>query len=249
MLETKMTISENRSRWTEAGEERLMSGLAALGGRYTYEYAYGRKVMTVTYPRAARTEAERAVKRFLSDIFCRSVKRDYLVSRLKLPMLGENSREILLRTLIAFDRDRDAELVRRKLKLSSEISIDGFYRFRLSELDARWLEIARLTEENVALLYDEGALDLLLKFLLSAVEPRSETVSVSETERGYLLVEPGEPDRLLCRKELIPALVDIAPMEIVLENGITDRALGVRISSIFDVKGANNTLIFGENMR
>lgn len=247
MFEIRLTVSAANSAWT-AGDTELKQNIELAGGQAAISDVFGRHVIEITCGLREKAQVVKLIKEFLGEIYCLNLKRKYLLDRLRLPMLQNLSKEIFIRTLIAFDRERDAELVAESVRLEREFSIDGFYYFRLKELNDRWSEIAKLTEDNAALLYDESALNLLLKFLLSAVAPKSETVRILEKNGCYIMKASDAPlgERPLSSGELMLELVDIAPMEIVFENKITDGKLLLRLSNIFDVKDANNTLSFGE---
>ena len=247
MFEIRLTVSAANAGWT-AGDAELKQQIEKVGGRVEISDVFGRHAIGITCGLREKAQVVKLIKEFLGEIYCLDLKRKYLLDRLHLPMLQNLSKEILIRTLIVFDRERDAELVSESVRLESEFSIDGFYYFRLKELNERWSEIAKLTEDNVALLYDESALNLLLKFLLSAVAPKSETVRILEKNGRYIMKVSDAPlaGKSLSSGELMLELIDIAPMEIVFENKITDGKLLLRLSNIFDVKDANNTLSFGE---
>ena len=252
MFEIRLTVKAENAGWIQDKEEYIKSFVERAGGFFDCCNAFGSREMTLSCDNRKKESVVKEIKSLLSDVYCNELKRSYFLSRLRLPMLKGLSKEILIRTLIAFDRERDAELVESRIRLEKVFSVDGFYYFRLRELNDRWREIAELTEANVMLLYDESALNLLLKFLLSAVAPKYDTVRILQKAGGYLIKAsyvPVVPDKLLTAGELLLSLVDIAPMEIVLENKITDCSLLMKLSDIFDVKDANNTLSFCENLQ
>lgn len=252
MFEIRLTVKAENICWLKDKEENIKTSVERAGGAFDCGDSYGNREIVISCDNRNKETVVKGIKAFISDIYCNELKRAYFLKRLSLPMLKGLRKEILIRTLTAFDRERDAELVASLLRLEKQFSIDGFYYFRLRELNERWREIAELTEANLMLLYDESALNLLLKFLLSAVAPKSETVRILQKSGGYIIKASDVPikaDSILSAGELILNLVDIAPMEIVLENKITDCSLLMKLSEIFDVKDANNTLSFCENLQ
>ena len=252
MFEIKLTVKAENICWLKDKEDNIKTAVERAGGAFDCGDSYGNREIVISCDNRNKETVVKGIKAFISDIYCNELKRAYFLKRLRLPMLKGLRKEILIRTLTAFDRERDAELVANLLRLEKQFSIDGFYYFRLRELNERWREIAELTEANLMLLYDESALNLLLKFLLSAVAPKSETVRILQKSGGYIIKASDVPikaDNILSAGELILNLVDIAPMEIVLENKITDCSLLMKLSDIFDVKDANNTLSFCENLQ
>ena len=145
--------------------------------------------------------------------------------------------DILLHTLVAFDRERDELLIRAKLKESRGrvFSLDGFYNFRLGELKKRWRDLAAVARENAPLMYDEDSFNVVVRFLLSAVTPRTNDVSVGQSGDGYFLNEDGK-EKYLGGYELVCELVDVAPMSVSICGDIPDEEINDKIYGIFDVK-------------
>lgn len=251
MFKTKLTIANTRKHWMLGDERKLIAEIEKRGGEAYVFDEYGRHCVSIACKKSAKQEIVRTIKEFLVGTYTKSLKRQFLLSKINMPKSGTLSDEILIRTLIAFDRERDSVTVIEKLQIEEEFAIDGFFDFRLGELSERWCEIASLTNDNIILLYDENALNLLLRFLLSAVAPKSETVRILERSGKYIIKADGfpfAPERRLTAEELILELIDIAPMEIVFGNNIKDNKLKTKLNNIFDVKGVNNILCFGENI-
>lgn len=252
MFETILSVQDKYAYWLNNGAENLSSALKSSGATCESYDAYGKHCFYITCASDKKAASVKAIKSFLTELYCSKLKREYFTERLNFRHISAFSREIIMQTLVAFDRERDAEYVADCLQIENEFSADGFFDFRLQELKRRWGETVLLTEENMDLLHDDGALNLLLRFLLSAVAPQSETVRILERDGKYIIKPSYEPlcsDERFSDRELIMKLLEIAPMEIVFGNNISDRKLINRLSEIFDVKGVNNTITFGENQR
>ena len=159
--------------------------------------------------------------------------------------LGEFENEMLLRTLVAFDRERDELCIRSKLRagITKNFSLDGFFNFRLGELKKRWDNLKNVTRENAPLLTDPDTFNVVLRFLLSAVTPEANEAEVMRTGADeFLLRTDGEAKRLAGR-ELIYRLIDVAPMSVEVKGELGDEIYD-RIYGIFDVKSDETRAYF-----
>lgn len=166
------------------------------------------------------------------------IKRNLCIS---LPQLNY---ELLLHTLVAFDRENEHKLLNKLIKIEDGMALDGFFNFRLGELKNRWLEICNLTRNNGAYLYDDKTYNELLRFLISAVNPKINKLTVSEHDGKYTLT--GKLDNNVLNlnvkngAELMYYLIDLAPLELIIEGNISNRELSKRLIGIFDAKTLNS---------
>ena len=151
--------------------------------------------------------------------------------------------ELLLRTLVAFDRENEHKLLNKLVKIEDGMTIDGVFNFKMGELKERWLEICKLTKSNGAYLYDNATYNELLRFLISAVDPKINKLTVYETDGKYRLTGALKKGVLDLNAgdsmELMYYLIDLAPLELIIDGGITNRELSDRLIGIFDAKTAD----------
>lgn len=247
MHEINLTVTTKFYGWGDEAEIKLKQTVNKFSGEVEFSDGIDGRHADVRCD--SEETAVAALTDFLTDFYCVNAKRGYLADKIKLPMISDLSKDALIHTLIAFDRDRDEETVRDELSLSKSFSVDGFYNFRLRTIERRWNEIIGLTFENFALMYDENALDLLIRFLLSTVAPRFDTVSLCENN-GLYEIETSSGENIVAgdAKKLLTALIDIAPMEIILRGELPDSTLEKRIADMFEVKGERKCLSFSENI-
>ena len=183
------------------------------------------------------------VKSCLVETFGVMCKFDYIKRNLSVNLSTVNY-ELLLHTLVAFDRENEHKLLNRLLRVEDGMTLDGFFNFRLGELKRRWLEICDLTRTNGAYLYDDETYNELLRFLISAVNPKINKLTVRECNGNYRLtgsLKNSKLDLKICNSsELMYYLVDLAPLELVIDGRLTNRELSKRLIGIFDAKSLNS---------
>ncbi len=180
-----------------------------------------------------------ALKECFIEMYAVVVKFDYIKRNLSL-CLPEQRYEILLHTLVAFDRENEHKLLRKDLCVTDGMALDGYFEFKLGELKERWLEVCRLTKSNGAYLHDDDTFNELLRFLISAVDPKVNKLTVCETGGGYRLTGTLKNRILdLCADdgvELMYYLIDLAPLELVIDGRISNSEISERLIGIFDAK-------------
>ena len=181
----------------------------------------------------------------VTAIYLKGAKRHEFKSFVKSLGLMEEENEMLLRTLVAFDRERDELCIRSKLRAerTENFSIDGFFDFRLGELRKRWARLKNVTRENAPLLADPDTFNVVLRFLLSAVTPEANVAEVTKMGPDDFLLITGGAERRLSGKELIYNLIDVAPMSVDVKSEL-DGEISDRIYGIFDVKTDESRVLF-----
>lgn len=186
-----------------------------------------------------RAQMLSAVKEGLVEMYGVVTKFDYIKKNLLigLPPLRY---EILLHTLVAFDRENEHKLLNGILEVRDGMNLDGIFDFKLGELKERWLEICKLTKSNGTYLYDDETYNELLRFLISAVNPKINKLTVCENNGKYRLTGAMKNSTLelsACDSmELMYYLIDLAPLELVIDGRISNRELSQRLVGIFDAK-------------
>ncbi|MCM1367384.1 MAG: hypothetical protein NC184_01025 [Roseburia sp.] len=179
------------------------------------------------------------IKECLVEMYAVVTKFDYIKKNLSLS-LPHIRYEILLRTLVAFDRENEHKLLQNALHVEDGMALDGVFNFKLGELKERWLEICNLTKSNGAYLYDDQTYNELLKFLISAVNPKISKLTVCENDGKYRLtgaLKNSTLDLSACDAlELMYYLIDLAPLELIIDGSISNSELSQRLIGIFDAK-------------
>lgn len=181
----------------------------------------------------------KALKETIVDMFSHICKMEYISSRLSISGLSANSNKLLWHTLVAFDRESEQSLIDAAFEIEDGMAIDGIYRFKLGELRNRWKEICDLTKENAFFLVDESTFFELLRFLISAVNPKVPTLTLKQEDNKYIVTGMSEEKGLklvLSKEELVFYLVDFAPIELVLIGEFSDKSLKSQLQMLFDAK-------------
>ncbi len=190
----------------------------------------------------SRTQMITAIKEYLVELFGVVSKFDFIKRNLLLG-LPKTNYELLLHTLVAFDRENEHKLLNKIIKVEDGMALDGVFNFKLGELKERWLEICNLTRNNGAYLYDDETYNELLRFLISAVNPKINKLTVRENNGKYRVtgaLKNSVLDFDVCNSsELMYYLIDLAPLELIIEGRISNIELANRLTGIFDAKTLN----------
>ena len=154
--------------------------------------------------------------------------------------IGKSTYRLLLHTLVAFDRECERELLFSIVKVTQTISLDGLFDFRLSELKKRWDEIRALIVSNASFLHDELTLNELLRFLVSAIDPKIMKLELKQQGDEFLLtgVHNNSEFKLVTKggDNLMLYLIDLAPIELEICGELFDNKLYCRLVEVFDAK-------------
>lgn len=112
--------------------------------------------------RAVR-EVRRILHEKIVEIICVGYKYGELRSSVRVNGLTEGERELLLTALLAADFNEDARYVRERLQGIERHSVDGFYKFRLSRLREKWLDVSACVPQRISSLQ----LKDFMRYLLS----------------------------------------------------------------------------------
>lgn len=241
MFQVKISTDSQYEEWIAALERYVKPRLARAGGIMAAYAEFGRVSLSVAGENANKQALQELTKAGIIEVFTTVVKMRYLSERLKRNRMNDKTYRLLLHTLVAFDRECEYDLLGSVLSFGNEINLDGWYNFRLGGLKKRWDEISALTSENSLYLNNETNLNELLRFLISAVNPKIMRLEIAETPDGFTM--HGEPEkgvldmRGLNNEQLLLYLIDLAPIELVIRGKITDRSLDTRLRELFDAKG------------
>ena len=239
MFQITVSVDGSKSDWLYAIEDMIKSKLEACYAVSAFNLSGRRLYCGFGCEAEHKAEMLAAVKECIVEMYAVVTKFDYMKRNLQL-CLPSRRYEILLHTLVAFDRENEYKLLRRAVRVEDGLALDGLFDFRLRELKERWLEICKLTKTNGAYLHDDETYNELLRFLISAVDPKINRLTVCEDGGKYRLtgaLKTGDLD--LCVgdvDELMYCLIDLAPLELIIEGGISNHELSDRLIDIFDAK-------------
>lgn len=239
MFQITISVDDNRADWLYSVDDVIKNKLqscfavSALGsvGRRVY-CSFGCEL-----PNKANMLG--AIKEGLVETFGVVCKFDFIKRNLLLG-LPQTNYQLLLHTLVAFDRENEHKLLSDIISIEDNMTLDGIFNFKLGELKKRWIEICNLTRNNGEYLYDDDTYNELLRFLISAVNPKINKLTVKEEGGSYSLKGALKNSVLnidvINGVELMYYLIDLAPLELVIDGNITDGELYGRLVGIFDAK-------------
>lgn len=176
-------------------------------------------------------------KLFLSEIVCDCIctiyKKDFLMQKLALPVKDGVYVKALNKALVGFDRETDAYIVAKALKLEKMLDLDGFYYFALKSLRDKWQELACIANDNgYFLLTPENFVDLL-RFLVDNLEIASGTVNVYVDDNGFRILDELDKAIAVEDDDLLSSLIGLSPKRINFHGDISAEKY-LLVSQVFD---------------
>jgi hypothetical protein len=111
---------------------------------------------------------------------------------------------------------------------------DGFFKFRMREIAEGWEKLVGLSRDNSDLIRDEQSFATLLRYMLSCLPSRSESVSIDYCDDKYLIKSDKISKSYKSPDEVIFALIDLAPNKVYLSAAAGKTRIDEKIFGIFD---------------
>lgn len=236
MYQVKISVADKYSSWYYAVSDVLNERVKRADALSALCKDDARLYVTFACENKDRARLKGAIKSCLLDMYAVAAKLDYIRTHLNANLKG-NDLNVLLHTLVAFDRENERVIIDEAVNIEDGMSIDGIFHFKLKKLRERWDDICKLTNENALYLNDGKTFNELLRFLIGAVNPKLIKLIVAESERGFdIYDEDGFNATAADDLHLMYYLIDLAPLELVIKGGIKDRELLGRLHSMFDAK-------------
>ena len=243
MFQFGFSVASEHENWYRAIEDVFTIKVKKHGGLIADVKKHDRIFVSVACESVGKAPLMRDLRNCLIDMYATVVKEEYLRQSIRLP-IERNSYNLLLHTLVAFDRENEREIIESKLPIGDGIALEGVFHFRLQELRKRWEEIAELAKANAPYLIDEDTLNELIRFLISAVSPKIMRLEISQHDDNYNvcghMAESKFEYDIAGTEQLLLYFIDIAPLELKLNGQFTDKRLCERLVHIFDVKRGEN---------
>ncbi len=243
MFQFGFNIANEHENWFRTVEEVFAIKTKKAGGIYACVKKPHRTLVSVACESQNKSDILNVIRECVTDMYATVVKFDFLKRAIRL-QLDRNSYDLLIHTLVAFDRENEREVIENGILIRDGMSLDGIFYFRLQELKKRWEEIAELAVSNAVYLKDEETLNELIRFLISAVSPKIMRLDISQNNNEYNvsghLPESDFVYNIPGTEQLLLYLIDIAPLELRLNGHFTDKRLCERLERIFDAKREEN---------
>lgn len=179
---------------------------------------------------------------FIADNIVVFYKTKYLQKNIKFN-LGENINNLIFfKSLVCFDFDADKSDVMKQIMSENTIYTDSLISFRLKEMKRRWRDLSNLANENFYYLHSESSFKELMRFLISNIDYRTNTVNVYQDDNHYVFFDKNNNlivDYLLDYPSmqdsfLIGSLIALSPQKIVFHFDIDDLNNKDMIFDLFD---------------
>ncbi len=243
-MKTTISILKTERNLLDKFYDSLVLKLSKYTVDITEERSDKRAYMNFNYSRENSVAVLKIIKAFLCAVYCVAYKRRYIAKGLANCEIPSDKREVLIQTLVSFNREEEFALVGKDIEVGKRFAVDGYYNFKMDKVKSNWNESIKVTKSNSDLLDDDASFNLLLRFLLSTVEPKSESVVIKEEEGGYLLFTANKKVLATNEEELMLALVDIAPIEVCFTQTPKCCETFCQLSEIFEVKNENTGYCF-----
>ena len=240
MYQLNIKVNEKRAFWIYALNKIIGPRAADMGGIVAVADFDGQSGLGIACEYARREELDELVRDGIAEMLETVGKMCYIDGKLSSLNINPSVYRLLLHTLVAFDRERERELLDEIITVGQSVSLDGIYNFRLGELKLRWDEICALITSNASFLYDEMTLNELLRFLVSAINPKIMKLELRSRGDEYLLLGNHNDSefKMVTRgsENLMLYLIDLAPIELEISGEIADEKLYCRLVEVFDAK-------------
>lgn len=239
MYQITISVDYNRADWLYSVDDVIKNKLQSCFAVSALRTSGRRLYCSFGCEAASSAQMRDTIKEGLVEMFGVVGKYDFIKRNLSLG-LSKTNYDLLIHTLVAFDRENEHKLLNNVIRVEDNMTLDGIFNFKLCELKERWIEICNLTRSNGAYLYDDETYIELLRFLISAVNPKVNKLTVREENGGYSLSGSLKNSVInidaQTSAELMYYLIDLAPLELVIDGGISNRELSKRLVGIFDAK-------------
>jgi len=187
MYEINLSIDNAKADTLARLQERLAPYVSRADGVMVLAESVGRPTLTLACEEDKKAVLTCGITESVADIIVNKFKSEYLIENSKLPINNTVNYNAFLKALVAFDREFDRELVLKKLFLSKDLMLDGFYNFRLRELRARWQEVVALANDNSGYVTFQETFLELLKFIVNTINESIDEIHVRKKDGGYYL--------------------------------------------------------------
>lgn len=239
MFQLNLSLANENLGWFYSVSEVLEYRIKRVGAVMAYTTNSHRTVIHFACENENKDILIEAVKSTIVDMFANICKLDYISKRLSITGLSDSANRLLWHTLVAFDRESEQSLIENAFEVEDGLALDGVFHFRLTELKNRWKEICSLTKDNSYFLADEPTYFELLRFLISAVNPKVKALTLRQEGNKYIVTGMSESEGIkltLSKDELVFYLVDFAPLELILLGEFSDSDLKTKLQLLFDAK-------------
>lgn len=183
---------------------------------------------------------EGVLRTIVCDTICEKMKFKFLQSHIDLIVEDEKLFNAFIKVYTYFDAEIERKIVLRNLTLSNKIVLESFLEFRLQTLKKKWQEMCMLTNSSSNLFLKSETFLELLKFLISNLEIKVNTIVVNFGAECFIYEERDKNNLILLHKfsllddvGIITKIIEICPLKIkILTN--TKPEIASLIAQLFE---------------
>jgi hypothetical protein len=183
-----------------------------------------------------KENADKIIFNILYDFFLKDVKAEYLYSTIKRYDANEFLVQVYIKILKLFNTVDEKMTLSEKLKMYSNFSLDGFYKFKLAPLRGKWDELLNLTYNNLDLLKDEDSFSLLIENLISCLPLVYDRVRI-DCEKSAFVLQFDDLDKKFFESEdaVVFEIVENLPKKIQISKNSSNKHLYCKLKRLFGV--------------
>ena len=223
----------SRNSWIESLSSIVEDTVKNNGGLMVINKGNGRSNLSV-----ALSKTNKGIKSVLKEnvinMYLTTVKEEYLYQRIKNYASNEFLMRIYIKILQAFNTTEESNILFENVELFPNTALDGVYDFKLNPLKEKWNELVGLSIDNKDLLQEDASFSMLLKYMLSCLPSKTESVSIDYFNDKFLIKSSNNEKIAKSIEEVMFILIELAPNKIFLSKSVGNTKLDERIFSIFD---------------
>lgn len=223
----------SRNSWIESLSSIVEDTVKNNGGLMVINKGNGRSNLSV-----ALSKTNKGIKSVLKEnvinMYLTTVKEEYLYQRIRNYASNEFLMRIYIKILQAFNTTEESNILFENVELFPNTALDGVYDFKLNPLKEKWNELVGLSIDNKDLFQEDASFSMLLKYMLSCLPSKTESVSIDYFNDKFLIKSSNNEKIAKSIEEVMFILIELAPNKIFLSKSVGNTKLDERIFSIFD---------------
>ena len=223
----------SKNTWIESLHAIVGDTVKNNGGIMVVNNQNGRSSLSVAL-NSAHKKMKSILKEKVIDMYLTTVKEEYLYQKIKNYSSNEFLIKIYIKILQAFNTVEESNILFEKVELFPNTALDGVYEFRLNKLKEKWNELVGLSIENKDLIQEDSSFTMLLKYMISCLPSKTDSVSIDYDGNNYILSTDNGNKVAKTKEAVIINLIELAPCKIFLSKNAGNTKLDESIFSIFD---------------
>lgn len=196
------------------------------------------------------TQCEGIIRNAIIEYIETVYKVEFLKEKIRNPLSNSLAFNAYIKVLAVFDKSTDENALKDIILFNQTFFIDSFLEFRLTPLKAHWLNLARLSSDNVELCNSATFVDII-RFLINTMENDVYKVKVVCNNENYTIYKIKSKNAKLTKiaecnnaSELVSNVLNACPnyIDVYLTTNNNNEAVSF-LSNVF----ANRLKIYSKN--